>query len=101
MSAFLLSTLSQTVSASTGQRHTCHAHSPGAARLCGPRSCQLSLVTALLASLLQASFCNGPLSSEAATAKERAGSIPTRNLLRRLLFSFTLFQHAESAVASD
>ena len=33
----------------------------GAARLSGPRSCQLSLVTALLASLLQGSHCNGAL----------------------------------------
>ena len=77
MSAFLLPN-SQTVSASTGQRHTCRAHSPGAARLCGPRTCQLSLVTALLASLLQASLCNGALFSNRDSKGKGGKVIPVR-----------------------
>ena len=97
MSAFLLPN-SPTVSASTGQRHTCRARSRGAARLYGPRTCPLSLVTVPLASLLQVSLCNGPLSSAASTTKERAGSIPleTHSGGSPLLFYFVSARGASS-----
>jgi hypothetical protein len=101
MSALSASKLPDGVRVDWPEAHLRRGRSPGVACLCGPRTCQLSLVTDLLASLLQASLCNGALfSSRDNKGKGREASLHEKLTPAARLFSFTLSQRPESGVAS-